>query len=173
MNLPVRGRASKVLLALVMAAAVVAVAVYAGSDKTGTQVTGPRPAAPDGNAANVSATATAKGDSPSQTVSSAKGYLVPAIRSQPRTKARKSARPAKNELNETPLLGLRVPTPPVRDGALQTSQGKSHTPAPSLTFEGIFNMCGCYPPDTNGDVGGTQYMEWVNLHFAIYDKNTG
>ena len=34
-------------------------------------------------------------------------------------------------------------------------------------------MCGCYLPDTNGDVGGTWYVEWVNPHFAIYDKNTG
>ena len=42
-----------------------------------------------------------------------------------------------------------------------------------MSFEGINNLCGCYPPDTNGDVGGTQYMEWVNTHFAIYDKNTG
>ena len=42
-----------------------------------------------------------------------------------------------------------------------------------MSFDGINNLCGCYPPDTNGDVGGTQYMQWVNLHFAIYDKNTG
>ena len=62
---------------------------------------------------------------------------------------------------------------PKRDGALQTTPGQTETPPPSLTFEGVNNMCGCYPPDTNGDVGGTQYMQWVNLHFAIYDKNTG
>ncbi len=62
---------------------------------------------------------------------------------------------------------------PEGDGALQTTPGKTQTPPPSLTFDGINNMCGCYPPDTNGDVGGTQYMQWVNLHFAIYDKNTG
>ena len=29
------------------------------------------------------------------------------------------------------------------------------------------------PPDTNGAVGATQYVQWVNLSFAVYDKNTG
>ena len=79
-----------------------------------------------------------------------------------------------NELNEAgPPLRVPLKSLPEGDGALQTTPGKSNTPAPSLTFEGVNNMCGCYPPDTNGDVGGTQYMQWVNLHFAIYDKNTG
>ena len=31
-------------------------------------------------------------------------------------------------------------------------------------------MCSCLPPDTEGDVGPNHYMQWVNLHFAIYTK---
>ncbi len=31
-------------------------------------------------------------------------------------------------------------------------------------------MCGCLPPDTEGDVGPNHYMQWVNSHFAIYTK---
>ena len=62
---------------------------------------------------------------------------------------------------------------PAGDGALQTTQGKSQTPAPDLSFEGVNNLCGCYPPDTNGDVGANHYMQWVNTSYAVYDKNTG
>src|SRR5919108_3277444 len=29
------------------------------------------------------------------------------------------------------------------------------------------------PPDTNGAVGATQYVQWVNESFAIFDKATG
>lgn len=29
------------------------------------------------------------------------------------------------------------------------------------------------PPDTNGAVGATQYVQWVNLRFAVFDKATG
>lgn len=29
------------------------------------------------------------------------------------------------------------------------------------------------PPDTNGAVGTTQYVQWVNTEFAVFDKTTG
>jgi hypothetical protein len=29
------------------------------------------------------------------------------------------------------------------------------------------------PPDTNGAVGATQYLQWVNAEFAVFDKVTG
>jgi hypothetical protein len=29
------------------------------------------------------------------------------------------------------------------------------------------------PPDTTGDVGATQYVQWVNLSFAVFNKSTG
>src|SRR6185369_15508434 len=29
------------------------------------------------------------------------------------------------------------------------------------------------PPDTNGAVGTTQYVQWVNESFAVFDKATG
>jgi len=44
---------------------------------------------------------------------------------------------------------------------------------PGLSIEGINNLCGCYPPDTEAAVGDTQVVEWVNLHYAVYDKATG
>src|SRR5206468_3416067 len=29
------------------------------------------------------------------------------------------------------------------------------------------------PPDPNGSVGDTQYVQWVNTSFAVFDKSTG
>src|SRR6202521_2834215 len=47
-----------------------------------------------------------------------------------------------------------------------------------LNFDGLgqgqygFNV-DLTPPDTNGAVGATQYVQWGNAHFAVFDKVTG
>lgn len=51
------------------------------------------------------------------------------------------------------------------------------TPTTSPGFDGL-GVGGGYtpdaaPPDTNGAVGATQYVQWVNEDFAVYDKTTG
>ena len=43
-------------------------------------------------------------------------------------------------------------------------------PGTLQNFEGVNNVNGVLPPDTNGDVGPNHYMQWVNLSFAIYSK---
>src|SRR4051812_28835350 len=46
-------------------------------------------------------------------------------------------------------------------------------PAPIATFEGLNSTeaCdGCIPPDTNGAVGPTQYVQMVNSSFSVYSK---
>lgn len=65
------------------------------------------------------------------------------------------------------------------DGALQnTTFTSSGTIAPGLNFEGVgagfpgFTVNSA-PPDTNGAVGATQYVQWVNESFAVFDKATG
>ena len=45
-----------------------------------------------------------------------------------------------------------------------------------LSFDGVTGLeaCGgCIPPDTNGSVGGTQFMEIVNTSIQVYEKTTG
>ncbi len=42
-----------------------------------------------------------------------------------------------------------------------------------LSVEGVNNLCGCYPPDTNLSVGETQIVQWVNLDYGVFDKATG
>jgi hypothetical protein len=43
-------------------------------------------------------------------------------------------------------------------------------PAPLQNFEGIGNLSGVYPPDTQGDVGPDKYVQVVNVNFAVYSK---
>jgi hypothetical protein len=50
--------------------------------------------------------------------------------------------------------------------------------APGTNFEGLGNgfpnfAVNSAPTDTNGVVGATQYVQWVNESFAIFDKATG
>ena len=49
-------------------------------------------------------------------------------------------------------------------------------PSPILNFDGIpfpGVACNCAPPDTNGEVGATQYVQIVNEGFQVFNKSTG
>src|SRR5206468_6069885 len=49
-------------------------------------------------------------------------------------------------------------------------------PATTLNFDGIpfpGVTCNCAPPDTNGEVGLTQYVQIVNEGFEVFNKTTG
>ena len=49
-------------------------------------------------------------------------------------------------------------------------------PTADLNFNGIQFpgvTCNCAPPDTNGEVGLTQYLQMVNEGFQVFDKTTG
>src|SRR6478672_5232096 len=50
-------------------------------------------------------------------------------------------------------------------------QPMPNMPGPLLTFEGHNNTCGCQPPDSDGDVGPSHYVEAVNESIKIFDKN--
>jgi hypothetical protein len=41
---------------------------------------------------------------------------------------------------------------------------------PVMNFDGVGNVNGVYPPDTDGDVGLDYYFQMINLSFAIWDK---
>ena len=64
------------------------------------------------------------------------------------------------------------------DGALQSSSGPLVGTTNGLNFAGVgqgdYGFSDQYaPPDTNGAVGATQYVQWVNTYFAVFDKSTG
>jgi len=56
------------------------------------------------------------------------------------------------------------------DPALQTSGGVN-VPTTGASFEGVNNVDGVLPPDTNGDVGPNHYVQIVNLSFAVWGKS--
>ncbi len=61
------------------------------------------------------------------------------------------------------------------DPLVQSGPGAGQMPAPIMNFPGLNrNQGGGWtPPDTNGDVGPTYYVQAVNIAFGIYDKATG
>ena len=62
------------------------------------------------------------------------------------------------------------------DTVVQDAPATPNMPAPILNFEGIpfpGVNCNCAPPDTNGEVGLTQYVQIVNEGLQVFDKTTG
>jgi len=95
------------------------------------------------------------------------------------TAAPVSATDEKKEKKERPLPTGNVPASQ-DDGAVQSAVGPLVGTTPGLNFDGIgdtsntpSNPCNCAPPDTNGVVGATQYVQWVNTAFAVYNKSNG
>ncbi|HEX9546297.1 MAG TPA: hypothetical protein VF942_03120, partial [Acidimicrobiales bacterium] len=62
--------------------------------------------------------------------------------------------------------GAKLPTA----GSIQTKAGAAAMPSTSTNFEGVNNIDGVLPPDTNGDVGPNNYVQWVNLQFEVFDR---
>jgi len=65
------------------------------------------------------------------------------------------------------------------DPVAQVPAGATVSVATSLDFDGldaaqtVASGGPFVPPDTNGAVGATQFVEWVNVTFAVFDKGTG
>jgi len=87
-------------------------------------------------------------------------------------------RAEKKVRDHLPILpsGSALPRP---DGALQaTPAATSATVTSGLGFAGVgAGDYGFVPnaaaPDTNGAVGATQYVQWANESFAVFNKSTG
>jgi hypothetical protein len=61
-----------------------------------------------------------------------------------------------------------------RDPVVQHTVAKPHMPAPTLNFDGIGFpgvACNCAPPDTDGEVGPTEYVQMVNQGFQVFNKS--
>ena len=64
------------------------------------------------------------------------------------------------------------------DPVVQSATGAAVATTSGLNFAGVGNgdygfVPNAAPPDTNGAVGATQYVQWVNESFAVFDKTTG
>src|SRR6266516_4260014 len=81
--------------------------------------------------------------------------------------------PAKQALAARPIVHQHTNR---RDTAVQNKLPAPKMPAPGLNFDGISFPgvnCFCAPPDTNGEVGSTQYVQIVNEGLQVFDKTTG
>ena len=85
-----------------------------------------------------------------------------------------------HEANENPKVPTRHKDSP--DRVVQdrfdalTSLATPNMPSATLNFDGIpfpGVACNCAPPDTNGEVGATQYVQIANEGFQVFDKTTG
>ncbi len=66
----------------------------------------------------------------------------------------------------------RHPSGLLSDPMVQSTPELPSIPGPSNSVEGISNVNGVLPPDTNGDVGPNHFVQMVNLSFAVYSKGT-
>src|SRR3989440_10635791 len=100
----------------------------------------------------------------------------PALRDM---KPSKVGKKIEREANENPKLPNKH-----KDSADPVVQGANslmafaglNMPSPLLNFDGVpfpGVACNCAPPDTNGEVGATQYVQIVNEGFQVFDKTTG
>src|SRR5438552_19081164 len=64
------------------------------------------------------------------------------------------------------------PTSVTQDQALQHLSLPLVSATPGLDFDAI-GADGVTPPDTNGSVGATQFVQIVNVEYAVYDKMSG
>lgn len=70
-----------------------------------------------------------------------------------------------------------VPDQAIQDASVsENSLIAPMVPGPVLSFDGIVFPgvgCNCAPPDTNGEVGQTQYVQMVNEGIQVFNKSTG
>src|SRR5579872_3046547 len=117
----------------------------------------------------------AQGRSPQPEVSPAvKHDVSPPLRGIP-SAPHHTALPPDRPLRPVPQSVLQNNAP---DPVVQSS------PSPLVGAIGVLNFAGvgngdygftpdAAPPDTNGAVGATQYVQWVNESFAVFNKATG
>jgi N-acetylneuraminic acid mutarotase len=116
---------------------------------------------------------TAKGPSP-EGVTVGYSYhndVSAAVRNVRPIRVKPGSRRAKPEM--PPLFkSYRIASDPV----VQRTKASANMPSPILNFDGIPYpgvVCFCAPPDTNGEVGLTQYVQIVNEGFQVFNKTTG
>src|SRR6266446_3579459 len=96
-------------------------------------------------------------------------------------KQEKVEKKVEHEANENPKVPASLKHKDSPDTAVQSASSVAafaglNMPSPLLNFDGIAFpgvACNCAPPDTNGEVGATQYVQIVNEGFQVFDKTTG
>jgi hypothetical protein len=95
------------------------------------------------------------------------------LRTLPQTPPRKFERPERNEPKATRTLLPRTQTSNSTQAAPVQSTPSGPAPAPGNSFEGLdfANWGAGHPPDPNGDVGPTYYIQTINTSVGVYRKS--
>ena len=86
---------------------------------------------------------------------------------------------AEHEANPNPKIPLQHqdgPDPVIQNSFWQRMINTPSIPSPILSWNGIIYPgvgCNCAPPDPDGEVGKTQYVQMVNEGLQVFDKVTG
>src|SRR5205814_7242997 len=100
--------------------------------------------------------------------------LSPPLRSIPALRAPASA-PRVMHSHRIPRSLVHGQTDPVVQslaGELLSAGAQLNPPKAGVNSDGV-GANGWTPPDTNGAAGATQYVQWVNVEFAIFETATG
>src|SRR5258707_7023693 len=107
--------------------------------------------------------------------------VSPALRDMPVVDQNQAGPPQENEPVRRIPLPARLKPANEPDLVHQSVAGLAPielSPTSGVSFDGLGNgalgfTVGGAPPDTNGAVGLTQYVQWVNSSFAVFNKSTG
>ena len=78
-----------------------------------------------------------------------------------------------NKIGKKAFFHLQTTTFDLPEDPVLQKQEATDSPlgsAPIQNFDGMPNILGYYPPDTQGDVSTDKYVQVVNVNFAIYSK---
>ncbi len=100
------------------------------------------------------------------------------LRTLPQTPPEKFERPEFEEPKTTPVPFPGTPSAPSPSSAsasINAPAPSAPAPSPSSSFEGLdfLNWGAGHPPDTNGDVGPTYYIQTINTSIGIFRKSDG
>ena len=169
-------------LPVVIAAVVVAVAGGSGAGTTGKESTHayrdrPREQRGPGRRSGLAATASATAGP--QVINGHFQGTSPAVSSLPVLPVPHG--PAPRPRDRVAQAAASAP-PGAKDPVVQGKKGSGPISGPIQNFDGIClpfgapcalpSSCSCLPPDTNGEVGATQYVQMVNTDFAVFSKTT-
>src|SRR6185436_6109329 len=99
----------------------------------------------------------------------------PPLREMPQKPVFKPKREA-NENPKVPHFHKDTPDRVVQKSIAADEFTAANMPTADMNFNGMAFpgvACNCAPPDTNGEVGATQYVQSVNEGFQVFDKSTG
>jgi len=100
----------------------------------------------------------------------------PPLRDMKQAKIGKKVEHEANENPKVPTNHKDSPDPVVQGPNSLLAFAGINVPSPILNFDGIVYpgvSCNCAPPDTNGEVGATQYVQMVNEGYQVFNKTTG